>query len=39
LYTDAIIVISSHDYEAEILNTVNVYNSNSLAVKCLYNNE
>ena len=37
--SDATIVISSHDYEDEILNTINMYNLNSLAVICLYNNE
>jgi 2-polyprenyl-3-methyl-5-hydroxy-6-metoxy-1,4-benzoquinol methylase len=37
--SDAIIVISSHDYEGEILNTINMHNLNSLAVICLYNKE
>jgi 2-polyprenyl-3-methyl-5-hydroxy-6-metoxy-1,4-benzoquinol methylase len=31
------IIISSHDYEAEILNTININNLNQLGVTCLYN--
>jgi len=36
--SDAIILISSHDYEDEILNTVILNNSNLLEVICLYKN-
>lgn len=35
--SDATIVISSHDYEDEISDTINKYNRNSLSVICLYN--
>jgi len=35
--SDSTIVISSHDYENEILDTINRYNRNSLPVICLYN--
>ena len=35
--TDATVIISSHDYEDEIMNTINKHNSNSLPVICLYN--
>ncbi|MDB9741093.1 methyltransferase domain-containing protein [Candidatus Pelagibacter ubique] len=37
LITQSHIIISSHDYEAEILNTIKINNPNSLEVTCLYN--
>lgn len=35
--TLANIIISSHDYETEIFNTININNPNQLGVSCLYN--
>ena len=35
--TLANIIISSHDYETEIFNTININNPNQLGITCLYN--
>ena len=37
--TDATVIISSHDYQDEIINTINNHNSNYLPVICLYNHK